>query len=146
MENKKSPLERADRQSVFDDMISDVESVEVVELGSFRELIRGEKSVNDLKKESSQEDGSDRKDSKEKQLGKKSSKKPATDLKSDEVIDSSQRLIVNLPFSKEATFFLRMAAAKDSKSVGRFIADIVLNELKTRRKEIVSYIKTGLES
>jgi hypothetical protein len=145
MENKKSPLEREDRQSVFDDMISDVESVEVVDLGSFRDLIRGEKSVNDLEKESSPEDGSDKKDSKDKELGKKPSEKPATDLKSDEVIDSSQRLIVNLPFSKEDKFFLRMAAAKESKSVGRYIADIVLKELKKRRKEVISFINTSLE-
>lgn len=144
-----SSLEREDHESVFDDVVAPEPSLEGIDYATYLKIERGEMTIEEWKRQSSQKNGlesSKPKESEEKKPTAKSSQAYTKELKPHELVDSSKRLIVNLPFSEEATFFLRMAAAKDSKSVGRFIADIVLNELKTRRKEIVSYIKKGLES
>ena len=143
-----SSLEREDRESVFDDVVAPDPSLEGIDYATYLKIERGEITIEEWKRQSSQKnelESSEPKESEEKKPTAKSSQEYTKELKPHEVIDSSKRLIVNLPFSEEAKIFLRVAAAKESKSVGRYIADIVLKELKKRRKEIVSFINTGLE-
>lgn len=119
-----SPLEREDRENDLDDYV----------FGSMPGVLDYDTF---LKKSSGEVIDDETNDSVGSKIKKKGGSAKTEDLKN--------RLGLTLFLSEDIKMFLKIAAAKDSKSLAGYVTDLIIKDLRKRKKEIITFITTGLD-
>ena len=127
-----SPLEREDRENDIDEFVVPGLSIEGMDYKTYLQTLKG-----GVKEDSGQ-----------RKPAKKDEDKPASETKeakrTSEEEDTKNRLGLSLFISEEAKILLRIISAKESKSMSKYVSDLIIKDLRKRKKEIESFISAGL--
>ncbi len=127
-----SPLEREDRENDIDEFVVPGLSIEGMDYKTYLQTLKG-----GVKEDSGQ-----------KKPAKKDEDKSASETKeakrTSEEEDTKNRLGLSLFISEEAKILLRIISAKESKSMSKYVSDLIIKDLRKRKKEIESFISAGL--
>lgn len=127
-----SPLEREDRENDIDEFVVPGLSIEGMDYKTYLQTLKG-----GVKEDSGQ-----------KKPAKKDEDKSVSETKeakrTSEEEDTKNRLGLSLFISEEAKILLRIISAKESKSMSKYVSDLIIKDLRKRKKEIESFISAGL--
>lgn len=134
----KSPLEREDRENDIDEFVIEGGPLNGMDYGTYLKML-DKKNIGDIN-----ESAGDEPDASEVEVKAQRKKSGSGSTGSVEIIDSRKRLVVALKLNEQMKCLMRFAAAKESKSVGEYVSDLVIKDLRKKRKEIEAFITAGL--
>lgn len=128
-----SPLEREDRENDIDEFVVPGLSIEGMDYKTYLQRLKG----------GVKEDSGQKKPTKKEEDKSASESKEARRRTSEE--DTKNRLGLTLFISEEVKILLRIVSAKESKSMSKYVSELIIKDLRKRKKEIESFISAGLE-
>ena len=146
MENEViSPLEREDRESVFDDLVFSDQSLERIDYATYLKNQRGEQTVEDWKKQSSQ--NTQEEVSKPAKFDAFSKSRILQKEQKTKKEDKEGKRVkkVTLVTSEEVWRLLKIVAASEGKTVSTYLNDFILDSLKEKLKQADRYNKMSTE-
>lgn len=129
----KSPLEREDRENDIDEFVVPGLSIEGMDYKTYLQTLKGE-----VKEDSGQEMSA------KKEEDKSASEPKEARRRTSEEEDTKNRLGLTLFISEEVKILLRIVSAKESKSMSKYVSDLIIKDLRKRKKEIENFITVGL--
>lgn len=127
-----SPLEREDRENDIDEFVVPGLSIEGMDYKTYLQTLKGEVK----------EDSGQKKPTKKEEDKSASESKEARRRTPEE--DTKNRLGLTLFISEEVKILLRIVSAKESKSMSKYVSELIIKDLRKRKKEIESFISVGL--
>lgn len=123
-----SPLEREDRENDIDEFVVPGLSIEGMDYKTYLQTLKG-----GVKEDSGQMNPA------KKDEDKSASETKEAKRRTSEEEDTKNRLGLSLFISEEAKILLRIVSAKESKSMSKYVSDLVIKDLRKRRKEIEAF-------